>query len=320
MSAWRITLEGVALSGDCDVDQTALGTLSFPPEGLGPPALRNEDITYAQRDGIRHFADWYMPRILVLQDVTVCPDDVCDGSCVHVRTKVRDIISAWSRKCDDVELVIHTDCDPGPDDLEVDRTLVGPFGMIGRPRLPEGNLIWERNESGCATMQLQFDGVDHRLYVLDPDGTPGSGVRCVTLTPAVESFCMPFPVCFDPTTCFDVDSGTPGGGPVDVDVLGTLCVGTTITLYGTLTNPVIENTTTGSFIGYDGLIRAEDPPVIIDTETGTATQGGQSRTHLLTGDPRMTLDVGTNTLRLTSYGTSDDGRAEICFRDQVVMA
>lgn len=107
MSEWGVELEGVLLG--CD-DAEALGTLSYPPEGLGLPALRTEDVTYPQRDGVRHFADWYEPRIVTLNEVTVCSDGCAD--CVSARQKLQQIQKAWSRKCDDVELVVHTDCEP----------------------------------------------------------------------------------------------------------------------------------------------------------------------------------------------------------------
>lgn len=673
MNDWRVELEGVALNG-CDSDSDGLGTLSFPPEGLGLPGLRVEDEDYLQRDGTRHFNDWYEPRIINLVDVTVCPDDCAE--CTSARARVRDLLNAWGRKCDDIELVIWPPCEapetrvnyaptprpnpewdpvgPNPQDtwqfigsptvtyvpaivpgepdattairianqgfgilqatqtfsegvtislwarsggaatvagiyvtggssdiifqatgtwgawtrfsgthtgpvdtgvyiqalppaggwLEItgvliedaltvgtyfdgatpdsgdsiyswngspftsastegpDRTLYGPFGIVGRPRRAE--VVWERGASGCATLQFRFDAVDHRIYVLDPDGTPGSGTRCVTLTPAVAAVCRSYPRCygepqppvllrtnlavtprpnpewttfpdaadtwqdagggaapvywtvndhpigltkavrapeglqltalsgpiainggltvsiwvqslgdvsmnclvdgapvswdaspagawtrmthtfttgtsmeyleiwgnditvtgllieqapavadyFDGATpdaggytynwtgtqfssasqmwqltpsemiswCYDQDGGDPGAGPVPFNVRSTICVRPVITLYGLLTNPIIENLTTGDSVGYNGTISADDPPVIIDLEAGTATQGGASRNHLITGNPQMLMTPGVNTLRLSSFGSTDSGYAEVCWRDQVVTA
>lgn len=483
--SWRVVLGDVTLDGSCE-DTDAAGTLSFPPDGLGLPEIRTNDVTFAQRDGVRHYSDWYEPRIITLTDVTVCPTD-CDD-CASARARVRDILSAWGRRCDDTELVIWPDCEappsrtnlaptprpdpdwpsvgPNPTDtiryfpadgatityvasslpwaptatrfttsttagsranvrfapawslslwvrssgvatvqlinsntpwlvsqewpewtrLEVtgrlemtsqqmtwlaidppvngwveftgvlaedttvvgdyfdgdtgasgdlitswsgipfaststqgpDQTLYGPFGVIGRPR--QAAVVWERGTSGCATLQLRFDCVDHRMYILDPDGTPGSGTRCYTLTPAIQESCRTYPRCYTPAWCYTNDSSIPGSGPVEVDVRSTVCVRPTITLYGTLTEPVIENTTTGAVLNYDGTIDADDPPVIINTEDGTATQGGASRTHLLRGDPTLELVEGVNVLRLTSFASTDTGHAEICFRDVVVTA
>lgn len=307
--AWAVVLEGAVLSGDNEAE--ALGILSVPPEGLDPPDLRTEDVTYPQRDGVQHFSDWYGPRFITLADVSVC-NDGCPG-CPSARAKVRDLTAAWSRKCDDVELVIFTDCHD-PDASDEDRALTGPFGVIGRPRV--ANYTWLTSNLGCAIMLFRFDAVDHRLYVLDGDGTPGSGGRCVTLNASTITFCRSYPRCYD--MCYSNDISTPGSGPVDANVTGMLCAHPTIELIGTLTNPVIENLSTGEFIGYNAPIGATAPPVIIDTYTGTATQGGASRTHLLTGNPRMSLAVGGNTLRLNSAGIGDDGSAEVCWRPAVI--
>lgn len=311
---WTVVLDGVALAGGDlpDAVADALGCLTIPPEGLGLPPLRTEDVTYTQRDGVRHFSDWYEPRIITLEDVQVCPDGC--PKCPTAREKVRDILAAWGRKCDDAELVIFPDCyDPDAD--AAGRALTGPFGAVGRPRVAE--VEWRRGRSGCAILLLRFDAVDQRLYVLDADGTPGSGTECVTLTPSIENRCRSYPRCYP--MCYE-EQGGEGGGPVTFDVTGTECAYPTITLNPSLTDPVIENVDTGLKIGYSGVIAAGAPPVIIDGENGTATQGGASRTHLLTGSPRLILQPGSNTLRLTSFASTDDGDAEVCWRPTVVMA
>lgn len=309
MAGWKVELNGVTLSGGSDPGH---GTLTTPPDGMGAPALRTEDVTYPQRDGVRHFSDWYSPRIITLTDVTVC-NDGCPG-CPTARRKVHEIVNAWSRQCDDTELVIWTDCPPDADDEE--RAFTGPYGVVGRPRAAE--VRWERSNIGCASLLLRFDAVDHRLFVLEDDGEPGSGARCVELHPSSEGHCRTYPRCYDPEWCFDVTSGS-GGGLQDVTVTGSLCASPTITLYPSLTDPVIENTTTGETIGYRGTIPAGADPVVIDTETGTATQGGASRTHLLTGDTRFTMDPGLSVLRMISFSSDDTGWAELCWRPAVVM-
>ena len=306
MSDWRVTLNGVTLVG-CDDCVDSLGTLSYPPDGLGLPSLRTEDTAYAQRDGVSHGSDWYDARIITLSDVTVCPD--C-GGCADARAAVRDILTAWGRQCDDVELVIWPPCES----TGLDPTVYGPFGVIGRPRVAE--VTWERGNSGCATLLLRFDAVDHRMYVLGPDGEPGSGAQCATLTPTVTTFCRSYPRCYP--MCYTEQSGS-DGGPVDVDVNSTIAISPTITLTGPLTDPIVENTTTGDWVGYAGPIPAGET-IVIDTEVGTATQSGGSRTHLLTGNPLLSLPPGENTLRLSAFGSSDSGTAEVCFRNVVVTA
>ena len=94
-----------------------------------------------------------------------------------------------------------------------------------------------------------------------------------------------------------------------------------ITLVGGLDQPRLTNVTTGSAITYGGTIRPGDPDVIIDTSTGSATQGGASRTHLLGGDIFMSLPPGDwSALQLTSYGFSADGHAGVCIRPAVMSA
>lgn len=326
--AWGVLLEGVYIDGGCDSVQSSdildectppggdapfvvVGEMSVPPEGLGLPEIRSEEATYPQRDGVVHFADWYEPRIITLEDVSVC-NDGCPG-CPSARQKIQQISKAWGRKCDDVELVIFTDChDPTAD--EEGRAVTGPFGVIGRPRAAE--VEWQTSDKGCALVTLRFDARDHRAYVLDACGTPGSGEKCAVATPTTETTCRTYPRCYP--YCYDTETGEEGGDAT-ATVYGTECVNPTITLCGDLTSPRIENVETGATLTYNGTIRKEDECVVIDTINGTATQGEATRTHLLTGDTRMILQPGENTIRLTSFATTDDGSAEVCWRSIVVM-
>lgn len=323
MGEWGVALDGVYLSGGDAVqwldilsssacsavgDPQVKGCLTGPPDGMGLPPLRTEDVTYPQRDGVRHFSDWYEPRIITLANVQVCPDGCV--TCATAREKVQDIVNAWSRRCDDAELVIYTDCHGS---TPASGGVSGPYGVVGRPRVAE--VQWRQGKSKCAVLTLRFDSIDHRLLILDECGTPGSGGVCIGLTPAIATFCRSYPRCYD--MCYSTDISTEGSGPVTGQVGGTLCVYPTITLVGTLTNPVVENISTGEFVGYDAVINSTDPTVIIDTYTGTATQGGASRTHLLTGDPRLLMNPGENVLRLSSFGPGDTGSATICWRPAV---
>lgn len=320
---WAVELDGVVISGS---DEPGDGCLIEPPEGLGNPPIRTEDVTFPQRDGVRHFADWWEPRIITLQ-ASVCGGDGCGRTCPGAREHVRNILRAWRRRCDDVELKIWTDCSdslpcpdespgsPGsPGDLVQDRSLVGPYGVLGRPRL--ATVQWLRGRSGCARLQLRFDARDHRMFILDCDG--GTGEMCVTAEPSIETMGRNYPRCYHGDgMCFDCVTGTDSGNAI-ADVIGVECASPTICFYGRLTNPVLRNLTTGQEVGITGVV--EGDPVCIDTETGTATQGAASRTHLITGDARLRLVPGVNELRLVSNGTSDDGHVEVCFRPFAVSA
>ena len=305
-AAWQAVLDGVRLSGGRA--STGIGCLTQAPQGLGVAPIRTEDVVYPQRDGVKHFSDWYDPRIITLEDVWVC-NDTCPG-CPSGRAKVRQITNAWSRRCDDAELVIFTDCPPA--EAASGRADTGPYAAIGRPRVAE---VTHFPTAGCSSLLLRFDAVDQRLYILDAAGTPGSGVVTTTLFPDVgPSFCRTYPRCYP--LCY-TEPVTGGSGPVEPSVVnnyGNVCGYPTITLFGLLTDPVIENTDTGETIGYRGTIDAAGLPVVIDTYNGTASQGNASRTNLLTGTTRWQIPTGESTIRLVSAGAGDDGYAVVSFR------
>jgi hypothetical protein len=330
MSGWGILLNDVYIDGGLTWEEItmpdacsglesveSMGCLTLPPDGLGLPDLRTSDVAYPQRDGVRHFGDHYEPRILTMT-VAVGPDDVCTGC--SPREAVQKILKAWSRQCDDVELVVFTDCHGTEPPTGGAGPITGPFGIRGRPR--QALLTWTRSSLRTARITLRFDATDHRLYVLDECGVPGSGEVCATLTPSLTFLCRPYDRCYDDSGtawCYADDTGQAGNEAV-IDVTGTECSCARITLEGQLTNPVVENVTTGEIITYNGTILENDEPVIIDGENGTATQGGASRTHLLSGSTRFCLEPGPNLLRMISFSPGDTGLAEICVRPQVVSA
>jgi hypothetical protein len=74
-------LDGISLEGGDPVVEflptAPLGCLTLPPEGMGVPPVRSGDVTFAQRDGVVQFGDYYQPRILTFR-VSVC-NDMCPG-------------------------------------------------------------------------------------------------------------------------------------------------------------------------------------------------------------------------------------------------
>lgn len=306
LPGWRAVLNGAVLSGG---DEVGDGCLTSAPDGLGLPEIRTEDVTYIQRDGVKHFSDWYGPRILTFTEVWVCPDG-CPG-CPSARAKVKKIINAWSRACGDVELVLFTDCHG----TSSDRSLVGPFGIIGRPR--QALVTWVP-ETKCAILTLRFDAQDHRMYVLDIEGTAGSGTKCVTLNPDTTQKCRTYPRCYD--MCYTTTVGSATNATGTAVNSGDVCAYPTITLVGPLNQPTIENQTSGESICYTANIPAGET-ITIDTYNGTATSStGSSVTHLLGCSTRFQLEEGSSTLRLLSFTTTDTGHADVCWRDAVVTA
>lgn len=183
--AWQVVLNGVVISGGGSADggfgfgegPFGLGPfggslggiggfLTTPPQGLGKPGLRVEDQVMPQRDGTTMFADWYEPRIITLDEVSIPASGTCDPASAARRARM--LTDAWGRHCGEVELVIYTDANG-----TAERELVGPFGVRGRPRVAE--ITWLPGPKRIGVGTFRFDSVDHRLYVLDEDGTPGSG-------------------------------------------------------------------------------------------------------------------------------------------------
>lgn len=336
---WSVMLNGLFLTGGCDdepMDCTngegpatpaPTAELSFMPDGLGMPALRTTDVTFPQRDGIRFGDDWYENRVITMTDVTVCPHEGCT-SCGSVPRRWRTLSKAWSRSCGTSELVIFTDCHgvPDPDTGEVDRSYSGPFGVIGRPRAMLDTT--PRSASGCRQATLRFDAEDHRLYILDECGTPGSGEECAVLLPGLPTLGE---VCLDATNGLCLTDGTlcftqpadesPSGEGVILDNIGTECACPIITLTGRLTNPAVENVTTGARIDYNQVVEVGQT-IIIDTARGTAvTDTGADRTSFLSGDTTsFCMPEGENEVRLLAFATGDDGTAEVCFRPSVLVA
>lgn len=341
---WAAALNGVLIAGKCCdqqavwdaqgsgcADMTVIECLDLPPEGLGVPAVRAEDVTYAQRDGVRMFNDWYTNRYVTLQ-VTVGPADLACEDCGDVRSQVRAIAQAWARSCCDVELVIYTPCDSetidggygfgeggfgdnpfGGGSNVAERTLNGPFGIVGRPRRCE--ITWLPRQEQVAEILLLFVAVDQRMYVLDECGTPGYQ-NCVDVQPGTVHACIEFPVCFtDGEVCFSDSSDEVD--TVEVIVAGTEMVYPTITLWPNLDHPIVENTTTFDYITYAGVVT--DYPVIINTEDMTATQNGVSVTHLLGGNFKFGMPPGTYQIRLNTSSDADTGYAQVCWRDTVVQ-
>lgn len=308
--SWLVELNGVLLSGRAEV--AGVGDLTNPPDGLGLPEIRTEDAAYPQRDGVKHFADWYGPRAITLADVWVCGDGCACPDAV-ARSKVRQIVNAWRRACDDGELVITPPCNDGGTYTDEERVLMGPFSVIGRPR--QASVEWVGGGSSCAKLTLRFEAVDQRFWILGASGEPGSGVFTATLNTQPESACRDYDRCYP--SCY-VTEGPPAGGPVEITPGGEVCVSPWVLLHGPLTNPEIDNLTEGTTLTYSGVIGAGST-VEINTEDGTAWEGGASRTHLLGGAVRMRLDPDTPViLQLRSHDLDDTGTAELGWRRGVL--
>jgi hypothetical protein len=295
---------------------TILEALTDTPKGLGHPEIRTEDTTYAQRDGVVHWNDYYGPRFITVV-ASLHPEGHCDDpeSCLVVRTNRSLLSQAWKRQCNDIELVLYPPCEAGTDVEQ--RTITGPYGIVGRPRVFESE--WLYRDEQIADVLLRFDGTDHRIYVLDPCGTPGLS-ECYQIDAGTFETCATLPWCFEDDgtgVCFD----TPVEGtsePVEVTIAGTECVNPTLTLYPGMVRPRIINQTTGDWIGYNTTVIGE--PVVIDTLNGTATQNGEDVTANLIGSLQFKMNPGEYEIQVVSFGLDDDGYVDFCYRPTVLVA
>lgn len=198
----------------------------------------------------------------------------------------------------------------------IDRTLVGPVGIIGRPRV--ASYQWRRSKKQIADVILAFVATDQRMYLLDECGTPGYQ-KCRTITPGLQQRCRSYDLCYtDGGRCYTAQSSTSNVIPVTASVGGTERVYPLIVLNPGLSYPTIENMDSSEFITFNGITDSE--AILIDTYNGIATGQvtGQSYTHLLGGSVFLSMVPGENQFRMITSASADDGTASLCWRDTVV--
>ena len=313
---WTVELDGVRL-GTPDVPDV-VACLTAPPSGLGLPGLRTEDAVWLGRDGVRHFADWYQPRIVTLQ-VSVCPSQPGCVDCAPVRQRVAQIVSAWSRRCDDAALTIYPPCvDPdGRVQCDPSDPFTLPYQVIGRPRVAD--VTWAPSNVGCADLLLRFDGVDQRLLLADCAGQ--LIVDSQQLFTETDVQCRDYPRCYDGGTggdalCYSVDVSPGPGGAVNVNVNGTECVCPSIVFTGPLTDPELVNVDDGRRIGISGSLQSGET-FTVEGCLCTGSAGGEDRSWRVTGDCPWELQPGTNVLQLVA--TAGAGSATVSWSPALLV-
>lgn len=343
---WGVVLNGVATVDGCNDSQdvwdetgcfplTVLDVLTDTPTGLDLPDLRTEDVSYYQRDGVKHFSDWYTPRFVTITGTLGPVACTCDAEeednchCLTVRQQLSELVQAWKRQCCDTELVIYPPCPTSDDNLE--RIYTGPFGIVGRPTEFKYREI--RGQQAYDFVAL-FRAVDQRMYVLDECGTPGYS-SCVDIDPGTQLMSVCFAegtgdytgeqvICFGGGGfCFSTPVTSDDSVPAtELEVGGTEKVNPEIVFYPPFQNPYIENQTTGEFVWLEQTAGTDGLPVTINTEDGTAFDSeGTSLTHLLRGSLFLSMYPGNYEWRyLTAGDFEDPGYATVCWRDTVVNA
>lgn len=200
----------------------------------------------------------------------------------------------------------------------LDRSLFGPVGVIGRPRVPAPGYQWLNRAENIAQVLLKFEATDQNMYVLDECGTPGYQ-ECIDVMPGLTQSCRTYDLCYsDGGRCYTSDSATSLVLPVVATLRGTERVNPLIVLYPGLSYPTVENMNSSEFVKFNGVVSGE--PIQIDTENGIATgvDTGASYTHLLGGSIFLSMTPGENTFRMYSNASADTGYAAICYRSAVV--
>lgn len=211
--AWAVELGGYGLEGgdgivptllDATVFDGIVGCLTEPPDGMGLPPRRVQDVVLAQRDGVAMLSDFYENRVITIK-ATVSGGAGCEG-CPTAKQNVRKLLRAWARYCGgNSALRIFTDCHGQGDVADV-----GPFYAIGRGRAAE--VVWRSGGVQVADVTLRFDCVDHLLrFNPDPGADVGQGYLQSVDVPVLSEFFInyfsdPRGVTLDPLV-WDYDLG-----------------------------------------------------------------------------------------------------------------
>lgn len=108
------------------------------------------------------------------------------------------------------------------------------------------------------------------------------------------------------------------GGTVEIDYGGDISTYPTLSLTGQLTNPRIENTTTGKFMALTHTVGTQET-VTIDMLNRTIMQENTNLISKKTSDSRFwKLEPGENILKLTTGVSGESGQVEISYRNAFV--
>lgn len=112
-----------------------------------------------------------------------------------------------------------------------------------------------------------------------------------------------------------------GTQPTTVNNAGSVTMFPVFTLTGSMTNPIIENLTTGQFVSLSGLTTGTDSEVIIDMSAPSVLlDGGSALPYVTTASSWIGLVPGDNTLKLTTSSGSDTVTGVVTWRSGFMAA
>ena len=235
LQPWQMELRGLRIGPGTPY------RLRSVPEGLGTPPTRTADIAPMVDDGVYAAGDWSEQRTISAA-VNIMPES---ESPAEVQELAHALAGAWRPSTMDLPLLMR---------LASDTT----YMALGRPRRCELDL--STLKSGHAVAGLQFVATDPRLY----------GATERTITVPLGSGVMggaDFDLAFD--LAF---GGVSGLGQAQND--GTAETWPLVTIAGIVTDPWLENVTTGEVLRLDVTMTAANDVLVIDMRRRSITLNG----------------------------------------------
>lgn len=240
------------------------------------PEIRTTDKEKALRHGLYPAADFYGKRVLVFEL------EVWANTPALMRAAIDALLDATNDPDADVAIVGRFPSYP-----------IGDVLTFGKCRKREVPTTLEQ-QLGMGLAALQIECPDPRLY---------SNLLLTTSTGVVTStgglsFPLTFPLDF---------GGTGDSGTFQVTNLGNFEAPWTAQITGPITNPQIENLTTGELVRVDIALGAADTLLIDQDTRRVILNGTQSRYSLLSTDSDLTWGLGKGTTSLRFSGTTSGG-------------
>lgn len=263
VQAWQWSMRGVRMGAGTPY------RFRTAPEGLGMPAMRTADLPWLANDGAYGAGDWLQPRVV---RAALWVDG---GSAAASEQLARSLVAAWAPSRTDV-------------DLELRVADARAYLLRGRPRRCELDL--SPLKYGHAAAAVEFVALDPYLH----DAELQAGVVQLgdaTAYPGVT-----------PDLTFDLAFQAPGVSPgvAFAANLGTAPAYPVVTFQGPVTNPRLENRTTGATFDTDVVLSGGDT-LVVDMRARTITLNGTSTlAAMAVGAAYVALEPGTNELAYRS--------------------
>ena len=268
---WEMEYQGFAFGGDSDY---AIAQI----QGLADlPAITNGDRSRLLRHGLHPGDDFLQGRTVVMAI------EVYGADSDELETNIQSLYTALRPAQDEAALVMQI---PG-------LANGAKFLIWARPRRRSApiNREWFYN---IPVMQVEWAATDPRLYAL----TESSTIISLPTTSGGLTFSV------TPNLTFGSVST---GGEADLSNAGTFQTGPVVKITGPVTDPSLENVTTGKTWDYTGTIASGDY-LLVDMEDRTVLLNGTaSRYSNLTASSEFwDLEPGTNTIqfRAAAYTAS----------------